>query len=430
MAKVAAVAGPIAPRPLVGARRWDALRAVARGGSFVLGATLLWNLSNFAFNAVGARALGPSGYGQLAAVVALLYVVSPLLYALQATASGTAARLTSTDRDGDVRPQLRRQAWRAAGWTAFVVAVAALAAGQIAHALRLSSSIPVLLLFASMPLAAIVNLQRGAMQGIGHFERYAASTTIEAGAKIILAGALLLLWPHVESAVLATAAALGCAALAHTRLLGVLPAAAPTGQEGLAAGRNGALALACLVLLAVLLSGDVIAARHGMGSHASGVYAAVSLAGKIVFFATSGLTWVLFPMLSARDERGEDGRKLLLGAVTGVTIVAAVVAGIEWIAPSLVIIPLAGHGYEAAGPWLAPAACAFAPYAVAYVLGMGLAARRRTSAAIVLAGAAAAQVLGFVLITPTVGHLLAINACAFSVAALGLAVLCLREGTP
>ena len=88
------------------------------------------------------------------------------------------------------------------------------------------------------------------------------------------------------------------------------------------------------------------------------------------------------------------------GAVTGVAMVAAVVAGIEWIAPSLVLIPLAGHGYEAAGPWLAPAACAFAPYAVAYVLGMGLAARRRTSAAIVLARAAAARVLGFALITP------------------------------
>ena len=224
MAKLAAVPGPIAARPLAAARRWDALRAVARGGSFVLGATLLWNLSNFAFNAVGARALGPGGYGQLAAVVALLYVVSPLLYALQATASGTAARLTSTDRGGDVRPQLRRQAWRAAGWTAFAVAVAALAAGQIAHALRLSSSLPVLLLLASMPLAAIVNLQRGAMQGIGHFERYAASTTIEAAAKIVLAARAAGALAAVEGAVLATAAALGCAALAHTRLLRALPA--------------------------------------------------------------------------------------------------------------------------------------------------------------------------------------------------------------
>ncbi len=427
MAEVATVTSPVGSAPLVGARRWDALRAVARGGSFVLGATLLWNVSNFAFNAVGARALGPGGYGQLAAVVALLYVVSPLLYALQATASGTVARLQSSNREGDIRLQLRSQTWRAAAWTAPAVVLAALASGQIADALRLSSAVPVLLLLATLPLAAVVNVQRGGLQGIGRFERYAASTTIEAAAKIVLAGALLLIWPSVEGAVLATAAALGCAALAHTRLLRVLPATVPTGRAPLASARNGVLTLTCLVLLAVLLSADVIAARHGMGPHASGVYAATSLAGKIVFFATSGLTWVLFPMLSARDERGEDGRRLLLGAVGGVALVAVAVAGVEWLAPNAVLAPLAGHGYEAAAPWLAVAACAFAPYAVAYVLGMGLAARRRSSAAVVLAFAVAIQIGGFVLISPTVGHLLAINAVAFTVATLGLAAICLRE---
>lgn len=427
MAEAAAVRSPVAAGSRHRPRRWEALRAVARGGSFVLGATLLWNLSNFAFNAVGARALGPGGYGQLAAVVALLYIVSPLLYSLQATASGSVARLQSSDRDGDIRLQIRRQTWRALIWTAPAIVLAALASGQIAHALRLSSPLPVLLLLASLPLAAVVNVQRGGLQGIGRFERYAASTTIEAAAKVVLAAVILVAWPSVEGAVLAAGAALACSALSHTRLLRALPPAAPTGRVPLAAGRDGVLTLGCLVLLAVLLSADVIAARHGMGPHASGVYAATSLAGKIVFFATSGLTWVLFPMLSARDERGEEGRQLLLGAVGGVALVAMAVAGVEWLTPNAVLGPLAGHGYEAAAPWLAPAACAFAPYAVAYILGMGLAARRRFSAAVVLAVAAAAQVTALMLVTPTVGHLLAVNASVFTAAAVGLAVICLRE---
>ena len=407
-----------------------AVSAIARGGTLVLGATLLWNISNFAFNAFGARTLGPDRYGQLTAVVALLYVVSPLLYALQATASGTAARLISAGHPGDVRPQLRRQVWRAALWTACGAGVIALAAGRIAHMLRLPSSMPVLMLLASIPLAAMINVQRGALQGVGRFGRYAASTATEAAAKIALAGALLLLWPNVEVAVLATVAALGCAAIAHTRLLRALPATTLTRSAAPTATRGGALTLACLVLLAALLSVDVIAARHGMGSRAAGMYSAISLAGKMVFFATSGLTWVLFPMLSARDERGEDGRRLLLGAVGGVAVVAAGVTAVEWIDPSLVIGMLAGHAYAAAGPWLAPAACVFAPYAVAYVLGMGLAARRRRAAAAVLALAAGAQLAALVLIAPTTGRLLAIDAAVFTAAATGLAVLCIRTPKP
>ena len=402
-------------------------RAVARGGTFVLAATLTWHASNFAFNALGARALGAGGYGQLAAVVALLYIVSPVLYALQASASGRIARLLSAGRAGDVRSVLARQTWYAVGFCTLAVAIVGLAAGQIAHALRLPASLAVLLLLASMPLAAAVNVQRGALQGIGRFERYAASTATEAVAKVALVTLLLILWPSVEGAVVAIAAALGCAAIANIRLLRALPAAAPTGAAVPRAIADGAVTLGCLVLLAVLLSSDVIAARHGMGSHASGVYAAVSLGGKVVFFATSGLTWVLFPMLSARDQHGDDGRRLLLGVLGGVAAVAAVVATVEWLAPWLVIVPLAGHGFAAAEPWLGPAACAFIPYALAYVLGMALAARRRRAALWVLAAATVVQITGFASLSPTIGHLLAVNACAFSLAAAGLGVLCLRS---
>jgi O-antigen/teichoic acid export membrane protein len=443
MAEAATVAPPakvaeaatgvvIAPAPDRGHERADGLhgtiRAVARGSTFVLGATLLWNVSNFAFNAVGARALGPGKYGQLTAVVALLYVVSPLLYTLQATSSGTAARLVSSARPGDVRPQLGRLLLRATAWAVLATALVAFAAEPIAHALRLPSPLPVLVLLASVPLAVIINLQRGALQGTGHFGRYAASTATEATAKIALVAALLVLWPNVAIAMLATIGALACAAIAHTRLLRALPAAAPaTRAAPTQASRGGPLTLVCLVLLAILLSADVIAARHGMTSHSAGMYAAISLAGKIVFFATSGLTWVLFPMLSARDERGESGHKLLLGAVGSVALVAAAVAGVEWIAPSLVILPLAGHAYAGAAPWLARSACTFAPYAIAYLLAMGLAARRRYAAGVVLAVAAAAQLLALALITPSFGHLLAINAAVFTAAAVALAILCLRE---
>ncbi len=47
------------------------------GAALVLGGTLVWQASNFVFNAVGAHALGPARYGVLAASVALLNLRQP-----------------------------------------------------------------------------------------------------------------------------------------------------------------------------------------------------------------------------------------------------------------------------------------------------------------------------------------------------------------
>lgn len=66
-----------------------------------------------------------------------------------------------------------------------------------------------------------------------------------------------------------------------------------------------------------LLSGDVILARHFLSSEASGQFAALSLMGKAIFYVTTPIYFVLFPLIAQKKEKKEK----LLGTLTLATFI-------------------------------------------------------------------------------------------------------------
>jgi O-antigen/teichoic acid export membrane protein len=397
-----------------------------RGGALVMAATLLWHASNFAYNSLGAHALGPSQYGALAAVVALLYVVSPLLFSVQTLASGVAARLTETG-NWDRLAGLLRYYTRRLAVAAVVLTILLLPTSEaVARALHLPSALPVILVFATLPLAVVVNVQRGALQGSRRFGRYAGSTAVEAVAKVGVAVALILLWPTVEGALLAVLAGLICAGIAHFGLLRFLPRRpSPLGGVRHPTGESAAT-LASLSLLALLFSVDVIVAKHFMSAHDAGLYAAVSLCGKIVFFATSGLNWLLFPLFSAIHQRGGSGRQAFLAGLAVLLAVSAAIATVEFTVPSLVVTPLVGTRYAAATHYIGLMAIAFGLYGAVYLASLYLLSRKRIAGVAVLAVAAVAQLGGLAAFHRTVFDVAWVELVVFGAAAAVLAVVCLR----
>ena len=55
--------------------RTTAATRLLTGGAMVVAGTAVFQASNFAFNSIAARALGPVGYGDLAAVIGIVYLV-------------------------------------------------------------------------------------------------------------------------------------------------------------------------------------------------------------------------------------------------------------------------------------------------------------------------------------------------------------------
>jgi O-antigen/teichoic acid export membrane protein len=421
---LSAAVAPAAQAPSVRRTRG---RALASGGAMVFGSTLAWHASNFAFNSATARILGPAGYGELAAIVAILYLASPLLVSVQTVASRTATGLVVAGHDNRIRGELRLYGRRLFFVGLVAAALLALGSSALARFLRVSDGRPIAILGFALALSVVTHLQRGVMQGTTRFGRYAVSTLSEALAKVALAVALAWMWRSVDGPVLGVVAAAGCGLVVNAVLLRFLPKGDEAGSRDAALPAGSAATVATFLLLSLLLSVDVLAAKRYLPAAESGLYAAVSLSGKVVFFATSAVSLYLFPSFSAERERNADGRRTLEWALAAVGGCSAVIATAYFTAPSLVVRPLFGARYDAAGPYLGWIAIAFGGYGVAYLCATYLLARGRWAGPVVLVVAAVAQLGALYALHTTIARIVAVQVAVLGTAAVVLMLVCLRR---
>ncbi len=393
-----------------------------RAGAPVLAATLLWQMSNFVFNAAGARLLGPATYGSLAAAVGLLYLVNPLLTTIQTVASRETTAYISSGRYAELRGAMWFYGWRlgAAGVVAFIALSAA--SPWISGFLKIETTGPIIVLAAALPLWCIALLQRGVFQGSQRFGRLAISTAVEAVAKIASAIAVLtLFWRGATGGMLAVVVGAGCALVVGSLMLRYLPDSEVAHTPRVHPARYSLITLATLVLLAVLLSSDTLAAKHYLSPDTAGLYAGVSICGKIVYFITSVLAIYLFPLFSARHDRGLDARKTLVIALAAILGGAVVLAAVFGVAPQLVVAPLLGTKFSAAGQFVGLAGIAFGLYGCVYLCAMYLLAQRQSAVIGVLALAASGLLVGMHASHSTIPQLLHVLIVTFGATATVLA---------
>jgi O-antigen/teichoic acid export membrane protein len=249
-------------------------------------------------------------------------------------------------------------------------------------------------------------------------------------AKVV--GAAAILWVasrSVDAAAAAIPLSAACGLVANRALLRALPDSGDRHQVLTSPPKSGSGAtLVTFTLLALLLSADVLAARRFLPGHEAGLYAAVSLCGKVAYFATSAIPVFLFPSFSARRERGDDGRRLL---ATGIGIVVAVCAAIAagyTVAPRLVLEPLFGVRFSGASGYLGQIAIAFGAYAVTYLSATYLVACRSRAGAVILTVVAAIQLMALLLAHSSVASIVHVQMVVLGIAAIATSVMAFHAG--
>lgn len=401
-------------------------RVLARSSVLVLGSTLVWHGVNVLFNGAAARILGPESYGDLAAIVALLAITGPFFVSLHTVASRQTTELAVAREWGRVSELLRFYGVRLGFGGLLLAGVGVLGATAVARFLRLPSALSVAIAAASFAPSMLMHLQRGILQGAGRFGRYATSVLAEAAVKLVVGGILLLaLWRTVSGAALAITITIVCVAAVNAVLLRFLPRR-PDRVDAIEHPYAYSLAtLATLVLLALLISVDVLAANRYLEPGSVGLYAAIALAAKIVFFATSSLSLVvLFPWFSARQDRGRDSRRPLFLALAGTAAVSLVPVAVYFVAPHLVVAPLFGSGYDGAEDWIGWMALALTAYALVYLAATYLLSQRSSAGVSVLAVAVLAQFAALYSFHGSVRALVIVQGAVLGGAAVAMVWLC------
>jgi O-antigen/teichoic acid export membrane protein len=322
------------------------------------------NGAAYVFSIVAARALIPSDFGVVTALLSLLQMGVVASLGLQAAAARRIA-VTEADRDETIGTVLRSTA---AAAVAVGVSVA-LASPVLTWLLHLDSIWPVLLCAATLvPLTAM-----GGFVGIAQgSERWGVVTAIGLAngfGRLIGGAAALIIDPSVTSAMVGVALGAWAPVLIGGTVLGIRSAGRHTRKPLI---REAIVGTHTLFAFYVLSNLDALVARNQLEAHQAGLYAAGLILGKAALMAPSFIGVLLYPRL-ARDDT-TDSRTLAVGLVAAAGLAATLATALL---PKLALLLAGGPQYAdvASRLWLFTLAGSI--WAVVQVLVLDALARRR-----------------------------------------------------
>ncbi|WP_435769261.1 lipopolysaccharide biosynthesis protein [Nocardioides sp. SYSU DS0651] len=360
-------------------------------------AMAVMNVGTYAFQMVAARLLGPSQYGAVASLMALLMVLSVLQLGLQATA----ARRISAE-PGDVAAIERTvllTTWRAALLLGVVALAAAPAVWQL---LRLDSLLPAVLLALCVVPVTVMGGQAGVLQGERRWLPLGLVYVSVGVPRVLVGTAFLLLSPTETNAMLAVLIAswlpvlVGTAALRHRPGEAVPDHEAHVRRDVVRETVASSVALLAFIALSNL---DVVVARSVLDEHDAGLYAGGLIVTKAVLFLPQFAVVILFPSMSTDHE----SRSAVVRGLAFLTGLGAAAAVATYFLSDLALVFIGGDDYAGVQDRLWLFAVLGGLLAVLQLLVYaGLARRGRTTkyligvgvAALVGAGATAATVTG------------------------------------
>lgn len=316
-------------------RRPPDLRTLLRSSAGIAVAMAVMNVATYAFQMIAARLLGPTEYGAVASLMALLMVVAVLQLGLQATG----ARRISAEPEhvGQIERMVLRVTYRAA----LCLGLLMLALAPVVHqVLRLDSIVPALLLaVAAVPLT-VMGGQSGVLQGERRWLSLAVVYLAMGLARVVVGTACIVVSPTESSAMLGVALAMFAPALAGWLALR-RPGSHLRDADRHSDQHTGRLVVretvtASLALLAffVLSNLDIVVARNVLDDHDAGLYAAGLILAKAVLFLPQFVVVVAFPAMSTPAERRRAlVRSLVLVALLGVfcTLCAWLLSGVAMV---------------------------------------------------------------------------------------------------
>ena len=331
-------------------------------GSFILFVgTMFSNFGSYLYHLLMGRLLGPEDYGALTSLISLTYILS----IISATLSLTVVKFVTQYKVKKDYRRIFQLFWQLTrGFFVFgiiVFGIFVLARGAIGQFLNLSDSSPVVLVGILMFFYFLAFLNEGILRGFLKFGFLSFSAILTTIFKISLAVILVKLGFSLIGAF---------GAIIFGSVLSYLISFYPlrflfSNREGLVFQADGLAKIdwrdffsyTTPVLLATLgltslYSTDVILARHFFPSLEAGLYASLAVMGKIIFFASSTVPAVMFPLVSEKFENGKPYRTLIMQSLWLVLGGSLVITLVYFLFPRLMIGVLYGPSYLGAAPFL------------------------------------------------------------------------------
>lgn len=312
------------------------------------------SVANYFYHLLMGRMLGPVAYGELESVISVLYLLIIASSSLTLVIAKFTANLKGKNNLAGIRYLssyfLPRLALLGGGISLLMI----LLSPVIGSFLHLKSILPFVLAGFYFLVVLLLSFNRGLLQGLLAFKELTISIICENGLK--LATAVILVWMGLKvngamaSFFLGGLAAWGLTVLMLRRWGKVFPKKPDVSKKSL-------MSFTVPVFLAnlsftSLYTTDVILVKHYFTAHEAGLYAALAVLGKIIFFAASPIVTVMFPMIANHKSQHKNYHHLLFGSLAMVFLICLGAELVYLLFPRPMVAIMFGKDFLAISPLL------------------------------------------------------------------------------
>src|SRR5579872_189129 len=318
-----------------------ALRQKLLGGSLaLLAGSGLVGVTNLVYNVATARLLGPTGFAHATAVYTLLMLTSAITLSFQVVCAKYVASHDTAEEKAAIFASLHFRAWMAGVGLGLLLF---LFNRVIQNYLNLPDQVLISLLALGTAFYIPLGVRRGYIQGIHAFRALSVNFMLEGLVRLGGAYLLIRMGLGVKGAVLASVIAV---------IASYFLAKPSPGLESLRSRRipisfgEGLQAIVFFSGQVVINNFDIVLVKHFFASDQAGIYAAVSLVGRLVNMCAWSVVNTMFPVSAATRQSDREARPVLFLSLFLVFLILSVLILGLWAIPSFLWRTLFGSHFE------------------------------------------------------------------------------------
>jgi len=309
-------------------------------------ATMIANIFSYLYQLYMGRALGPEGFGVLGAMFSIIYIFAAPVQTVQTVVTNFTSRYKAHNDLGKIRQLLVSSSTILFGIGIILSIIFFIAAKPISDYLQITILYPVIFLGMFNAVNFVLPVLMGVLVGLQKFKSYGAVSILSSLVKLLVGILIVSLGYAVSGAMFGLVLYSVLAVIIiiipilflfkypseHINLRNIYKYSFPV--------------FISLILLMCLSNIDVILVKHYFSPHLAGYYVATSIIGKIIFFASSSLIYVMFPKVSELHASNKHTHKILKNTLFYVLIISLAIVFMFFIAPDLIVFLFFGRQYN------------------------------------------------------------------------------------
>lgn len=388
---------------------------LTKGSAVVFIGTMLINISGYLYHVAVGRILGPRQYGELAALLSLLYILNAPSEVFRTILVKYFSSLKARKELGEAKYLFTYSTKIMAGISIVGFLLMLPFASMLTNYLHLTNTAYLLLMYGIFASYFLTIVNISVLQGFQRFTSAMIYANIAGWLRVILGVATAFFgvsWALVGNVM--------------SNILGYISYLLPirklltSESKRYALTKRSALSYSFPVLLAtlgitLLYSQDVVLVKHFFDSTQAGIYSSLSVLGKVIFFASSAVGIVVFPIVAERKALQRSSTSIVYLATIAVACISLFITFLYFIFPSLIVRLLFGSAYDAAAPFAGIFAVFLSIFSVSSLLSSICLAENKVFVWILTLGAAVIQYVGISMFHHDLHQVIVVNISIVSI---------------